>query len=196
MLNQESTRLIALMLETGLLQFGSFDHNHASVPFQLNLQWLPAYPDVLRAIVSAAQPMIDWQIIDRLVATPDAVPFGVALSLATDISLVYSRGLRVGPALDLVGAYDIGHTSLLLTNTISANYPLQPIIAAATQVGLEIQNVLAIVDQGTGSNLKGVQTQTLLSLPDVIQAMLVSGQIPKLQTQVVLNWIDRQTTAD
>jgi len=178
------------------LQFGSFDHNHASVPFQLNLQWLPAYPDVLRAIVSAAQPMIDWQIIDRLVATPDAVPFGVALSLATDISLVYSRGLRVGPALDLVGAYDIGHTSLLLTNTISANYPLQPIIAAATQVGLEIQNVLAIVDQGTGSNLKGVQTQTLLSLPDVIQAMLVSGQIPKLQTQVVLNWIDRQTTAD
>jgi hypothetical protein len=107
---------------------------------------LPSYPHVLRALAEEAMAHLSRDRAVRLLCTADAVPFGVGLSLETKIPLVYSQGINDRPVRDLVGAYDIGHETVLVTNIFSGFRPLSRLIADARQVGLEAQTLLAIVD--------------------------------------------------
>lgn len=171
--------MIDLLLRNGLLQFGLFD----DVPFKLNLDLLPSYPQVLRELVAGMMPLVDIGQYERLLCAPDAVPLGVLISQQAGIPLVYSLGSERPAAFDLVGAYDVGHPTLLVANQwpVAGNLPMK-----AERVGLRVGSVLTVVDYGWADDL---HVHALLRLPDVIAALEDTGRIPPGQADAVRRWL-------
>src|SRR4051794_36965583 len=99
---------------------------------------LVSYPDILDQAALEAQSIVSTLNVTRLLCTPDAIPFGVAVSLRTGIPLVYSRGAGEAPVFDLIGAYDIDHPTLLLTNSVGWNEFPAALVKGAHRVGLEV----------------------------------------------------------
>jgi hypothetical protein len=126
---------------------------------------------------------------DHILCTLDVVPFGVGLSLETNIPLVYSRGLQGSPVHALVGAYDIGHPAVLITNVLGSFKLLSQIIADARRVGLEAQIILAIVDLGIASIPPDTRVVSLARLSDLVTELAQSDQLPPDQGRAVLRWI-------
>ena len=172
--------LADLLLNAGLLQFGRFATDEGWKPYQLNLEMLPSYPDILKHIVGMSTQQVG--AVDHLVCPLSALPFGVALSQQTGVPLVYGRGEAV------VGAYDIGHPAILVANDLSEKTELERLIIHARRVGLEIDRALIIVNEGWGS-LSGVEVEVLLDLSQVIQSLIQEGRLPNGHGQAVLDWI-------
>ena len=175
------------LLAAGLLQFGVFGEEAA--PVKLSLEMLPAYPDVLASIAASAAEIARQQQPDRLVCTAAALPLGVAVSLHADIPLVYSRGSD-GPGVhDLVGAYDVGHPALLLTDAWP-DPSAQLLIERAQQVGLDIDTVIAVIGVRP-SPLPEIAVHTLLDLGALAREMAADGRLPVGQAHAVAEWIAR-----
>ncbi|MAS34306.1 MAG: hypothetical protein CL610_09880 [Anaerolineaceae bacterium] len=177
--------LATLLADCGLIQFGRFDHQQ---PYQLHLELLPSYPDVLEQITKQAVSLVG-EAIDHLVCMHDALPLGTALSLKTEIPLVYSRGILAGAPVDnLVGAYDIGHPALLITNSLRDADGIAQIVRQAHQVGLEINRVLTLVDEGN-SAYSDLETVAILPLSNILDALEESGSLPPGHGRVVREWL-------
>jgi hypothetical protein len=146
---------------------------------------LPSYPDVLAQVVESALPLLGE--VEHLVSASSATPFGVSLSLKTGIPLVYSRGNNDAPVHDLVGAYDIGHPALLLANDLHEEDELAGLMNNARQVGLEIERLLVIVDDGT-SRLDLLPVTSLVHLPTMVDQLVEDGLLPVGHATVVKHW--------
>ena len=181
--------LAQLLLDAGLLQFGSFDGD----PMQLSLEMLPSYPDILSKITDEAEVFIGSLEIQpqRLISTAASVPLGVAISLRTSIPLIYSRGTGGATVDDLVGAYDIGHPALLVASVIGGRVGLAEFVSKARRVGLQIQYCFGVIDLGTTSleNIESMSKTALLHLPTLIEILAADGYLPEGQAAAVQKWI-------
>ncbi len=122
-------------------------------------------------------------------ATADAIPFATALSLASGVPLVYSRGTAEPASVDLVGAYDGGHPALLLANAVGAGDDLRPLVSKARRVGLEIDTLLTILEVRAALPIEGVRIVPLLRLDAVVRQLSDAAGLPQQHTQTVLEWI-------
>jgi hypothetical protein len=177
--------LATLLLEAGLLQFGRFQEDGAIKPYRLSLDLLPSYPDVLAYLADLAQPLLGE--IDHLLSAPDALPFGLSLSLKSRLPLVYARGTQAAAVHELAGAYDIGHPALLVGNTMSP--ALLELSEQANVVGLETQRILVIIDEGQTLN-SPISVLSLLNLKQTVGQLEQSGKLARGQAQLVQHWID------
>ncbi|MGJ3237876.1 MAG: hypothetical protein ACFE0Q_04145 [Anaerolineae bacterium] len=164
------------LLQTGIIQFGLFVKNGQELPYRLQLDMLPAYPELLQNVVyRGVQTLAGIPTFDRLVAHADAVPLASALSLNTGISLVYSRGRGETPVHDLVGAYDVGHPACLLVNSITPD--MKQWLADAERVGLNIHTVIEVI--ATGHQLQQPAQTAIFTLTEIIHALHHDRHIPQ-----------------
>lgn len=177
------TPLLDQLLDAGLLQFGMFVSNGKSVPIQFHLDMLASYPDVLEAVATALRPQLP--IVERLLCTVDALPLGVALALKLSVPLVYSKGSDGEMVHDLVGAYDIGHPTLLVTNVIGANN-YSRLLADAKRVGLSVTHIAGIIELGVPSVLPKI---SFLKLYDTVELLGEQGRLPTGQVNAVKAWL-------
>jgi orotate phosphoribosyltransferase len=116
---------------------------------------------------------------------------GVGLSLHTGIPLVYSQGRGEAAVFDLIGAYDIGHPALLITDVLDEPDTLDDLIQKARRVGLEVNTVLAVIDTGratlSGENLDII---ALAQLREIVESLLEQGELPAGQGDAALKWIE------
>jgi hypothetical protein len=150
---------------------------------------LPSYPDILAQVIENAAPVVG--AVDHLVSASSAMPLGVGLSLKTGLPLVYSRGINDAPAFDLVGAYDIGHPALLLANDLSDEVGLLKLLTSARLVGLEIERLLVIADDGTPGPYS-IPVISLLHLPTAVEKLVEGGQLPVGHGEAVESWLRAQ----
>lgn len=141
-----------LLLKYGLVQFGCFaDENGDFVPFKLNLDWMISYSDVLRAAAFDVQDHFrvhseSIKQFERILCPMDTLPVATLVSSATGIPIVYSRGRGESAVRDLVGAYDINHPTLLLTNSNATEVSLGNLSRMAFNVGLKVKYELMLVE--------------------------------------------------
>ncbi|MCA9909225.1 MAG: hypothetical protein KC519_11295 [Anaerolineae bacterium] len=187
--------LLDLFAETGLLQFGDFDAGDGRRrPFLTRFELLASYPDVLTACVDAAEARVRAGAYVRLLCDVAALPFGVALALRTGIPLVYSRGIGQPPVDDLVGAYDIGHKTLLVTTVLEGDLLALPWVHGARRVGLETAGVLTILDARGGAAGGDVDAAALVHLTQAVDAYAAQGRLPVGQAAAVRAWLGLQST--
>lgn len=183
------TTLIDAYFAAGLLQFGTFQHSAGERPFQIDLTMLPSYPDLLQITAEQILTLLTEQQLDYWLADAESVPLGVALSLLTEIPLVFSRGGDDAPVFDLVGAYDIGHPTTLLTySQVDANRTAR-LIAGARRVGLDVTTLLTVVDAGRAP-LDGVTVRSLFTLAGVADRLFEQGKLPAGQREAVRAWLE------
>jgi hypothetical protein len=180
-----------MLLDAGLLQFGRFGDN--GIPFRLSLELLPSYPDILEQIASRAAETLADLSVDRLMCLANTVPFGMALSLKTGLPLVYSREANDQPGYNLVGAYDIGHPTVLLANTTTDVNGKSPLLSQARRTGLEIHTLLTIVDVGFSDSTvpeNGITTRTLLHVSSMVDRLIEQDLLPPGQAQTIRAWLN------
>jgi orotate phosphoribosyltransferase len=178
------------LLDAGLIQFGLFN----GMPFQLNLKWLPSYPDILKQIIQALVQQIEFSAYERLLCENSALPLGVGLSMHTEIPLVYSLGTTFAGVHDLVGAYDVGHSTLLILNIRDGSGEADRLIDAARLVGLNIDTVASVVAY---QNCKetNIQHVNLLDLATLTAQLAQACQIPLPQAEAVQRWIESNASS-
>ncbi|MBZ0307923.1 MAG: hypothetical protein K8I82_17780 [Anaerolineae bacterium] len=181
------------LLETGILQFGEFQVGDGRMPFRLEFGLLPAYPTLLGQLAAVAATLTRPLSIDRLLVAADMLPFGTAVSLQTNIPLVYNRGQGESPAHDMVGAYDSGHSALLVMNVLYKTAPVMDMIRRARQVGLQTNTVLSIVDLGAGQIPTPVQRLSIISFSDLINTLADRELLPPGQINAVRHWSEKQS---
>jgi orotate phosphoribosyltransferase len=184
------TTLIEMIIDAGLIQFGGFGDQPMQAPVQFKLEMLASYPELLEVIASRIGGVIDVNKIDHLLCTPDAIPLAVAVSLQTKIPLIYSR-IQASGAIELIGAYDIGHPALLVTNMIDVSSPGTGLISHASRFGLEIVHIVGVIDCERGDLSQRVEHVTLMRLSEIVRKLSQNGQLPTRQAQAVLDWISR-----
>ncbi len=180
--------LASLLLDAGLIQFGWFHQGHTTLPFSVELEMLASYPAVLQAVVERAQTALDGLAVTRLLCRADALPFGVAYALRSGIPLVYSRSSTQELVFDLVGAYDIGHPTLLLANTVDGALP--NLIAGARRVGLEVSAVVTLLELRPVAAAGEVRVVPLLRLGDLVREAVQDGRLVPAHAQALQAWID------
>jgi orotate phosphoribosyltransferase len=184
------------LAQAGLVQFGRFERPDGAVwPVMVNLLWLPSYPALLRDVAAALVPLMDGIAVDRLLTTVDALPLGVALSLRTNVPLVYPYGeIRdYTAAFAIEGAYDVGHPTLLLSDVLIDAQHANRITALARKVGLEVHGVLAVVDLGLGARDElegaGCAVRCVLRLDEMLPVLAEAGMLPPAMRETVEAWL-------
>lgn len=181
--------LIDTFIRQGILQFGHFVDlaTGTEQPFRLSLNLLPAYPETLSSVAQIIGDRVGHSgHMDRLVCLPDSLPVGIATSLHTGVSLVYSQGSDAPPAIDLVGAYDFGHDAALIINTWQRDDDYEVFIKRAERVGLHINRIIALV----ALNPPDAQVEPIVTLSDIATHLRERDHITPTQTQTIRNWIN------
>ncbi len=170
------------LLDCGLLQFGRF----GDAPLCFHCGLLPSFPQLLQELAVLAAAQVSG--VDRLLAAPDALALGTALALQTGVPLVYSRGTHDATVSDLVGAYDIGHPTLLLCCEINEESELLELARRAQTVGLEVKAALLLL--GDGRHCLGhLPLVSLFSLPELVDQLVADGALPAGQAALVRRWL-------
>lgn len=180
------------LVDHGLLQFGIYRRLSQNIPIDWgNLRYMASYPAVLRALVADAAPSMHNLGVDFLLALPDAVPLGVALSQAYDVPLVYSQGCGENAVQDFIGAYDIGHPTCLIAGALDG-FDFVDLRQRASRVGLEIERVLGVIDPETITWGETTQVDALIDLPEALQHLVELKRLPPGQAQAVRDWLNRR----
>lgn len=189
-------RLGLALAQAGLIQFGRFVQPDDTIwPVAVHLRWLPSYPALLRAVAAALVPLLDGIETDRVLTTADSTPIGVALSLASDLPLVYPFGevRDYTAAFAIEGAYDVGHPTLLLADVLADPDQARGIVALAGRVGLDVSAVLAVLDLGLGASERlaadGYTVRRLLALADLLPVLETEGLLPPAMRAAVEVWL-------
>jgi orotate phosphoribosyltransferase len=189
--------LILALARAGLIQFGRFVQPDGSAwPLALNLRWLPSYPTLLADTAAALEPLLHNTDADRVLTTTEALPIGVALSLRTNVPLVYPYGEErdYTAAFVLEGAYDVAHPTVLLADVLIDVHQAQAITALARRVGLDIHTVLSVIDLQFGARealaAAGYRVQSVLALGTMLSALADSGFLPLAMRAAVENWME------
>lgn len=186
------TPLVRLLIDHGLLQFGSFESDDGEQPFLLDLAMLPSYPAVFAFITDAIVARLPAVQPDYLLATADAVPLVAGVSLKTGIPLIYSRGTNQPPVTDLVGAYDIGHPAVMITSVLGDTAAAAHFIVGARRVGIEVADLIAVVDLGIGSLVvERLHSSALVRLDDVLDELVKDDFLSERHRAVVDRWLQK-----
>lgn len=176
-----------MLLDAGIIQFGHFRNNTQSAPFRLNLELLPSYPRILHL---AAQLLSGYtRGVERLVCTAEALPLGIVMSQQTQIPLVYSRGSGDAAVHDLVGAYDVGHPALLVTNSITKPDALDIFVKRALSVGLQVQQICSLITIQPAISIGAVPLYTVLEMQSLVADSVAHGRLTTQFADVIASWI-------
>lgn len=180
--------LIEMLYSSGLIQLGNFAQPDGTrSPMLLRFDLLASYPAILDAVAEALAPLLR-PAPSRLLCAWDAVALGTALALKTGIPLVYSRGIQDAPVQDLVGAYDIGHQTILLlpeANRYTAAGSIG-LIARARSVGLDVVGIVSWVKHRVESDNEP-PIAALLHLNRFAELMMQAGYFTRLQAEMITN---------
>src|SRR3989344_4697086 len=89
----EKNELASLLHEIGAIKFGEFTlKSGIKSPVYIDLRVLVSYPDALRKTAVALNEKAEGLSFDRVCGIPyAALPIGVAMSLESEVPLVYAR---------------------------------------------------------------------------------------------------------
>lgn len=185
--------LETLLLKYGLVQFGRFTAPDGDVmPFKLNLDLLAAYPEALAA--AADEVVVGMRShnvqVERLLCPVGALPLATLVSHKVGVPLVYSRGRGEPPPRDLVGAYDLDHPTLFITDAYVGWENHAALLSAAARVGLRVTDAFALVDAGNPTRREAgpVNWLGLFSVDVVAHVAAQLGVVPGRVVEQVSNW--------
>ncbi|MGB1286815.1 MAG: hypothetical protein ACPG7F_09805, partial [Aggregatilineales bacterium] len=168
----------------GLFQTGLFRPGNRLFNFRLDM--LAAYPKVLHHTINALIENYIFDEYERLVCTASATPLATGIALKTEIPLVYSSGQSESARYDLIGAYDVGHPTCLIVNTLENHDDLQIFINKARGVGLDIRTIISVVALESPA-IDNVEVFALYTLENFVDHLQKRSLLSDRQMQAILS---------
>jgi hypothetical protein len=168
--------LISGLLHAGLIQVGVFYEADVEKHIRLSLMMLPSYPYLLRSAAELLAQRLSPDL-NRLICSPDAMALGTALSLITNLPLIWHTGISGAASRNFIGAYDIDHRAafLTLTGTRQNTEDQRKLQIEAASVGLQIGQYLSLIDLDKQQKTDNI---SVIRLADAVRLGVDTGLIP------------------
>lgn len=157
--------IIRRLTSTGLLQLGTFDDNLYTLHIRLQLEMLPSYPSLLIDIATEVSQKLESDQYDYLLCPQDSLPVALLVSHKTSIPLVYENRAGASPASRLIGSYDVGHPTCVVSLT---DQNADRLLDDAQKVGLDVVDRIAVF----GTKKSAFAKMTLFDLDKIYSDLL------------------------
>ena len=199
MIHSDISALASDLFDIGCVKFGQFKLKSGLIsPIYIDLRLLVTHPKVLRNVGSVMARLAQDKglVFDRLAALPYAgLPIGVAVSLEMDRPLIYPRkeAKDYGTAKLIEGAYNAGETALMVDDLITKGTAKIEALKPLLDEGLQVKDIIVLIDrqQGGAAELasRGVTLHAVMTLPDILNALVASLRLTSTQRDAVMAWI-------
>lgn len=176
--------LIHSLAAAGVIKTGSFTlKSGVTSPVYIDLRRLIGYPSLLRQVAvayAAAAAKLDFDVLAALPYA--AMPIGTTLSLEMDRPMVYPRKERKAYGTDKMveGVFEPGQRALVIDDVITDGGAKLEGIEVLRGAGLEISDVLILVDREAGGRERlaeaGFTLHTVTTLSEILSTLGMSLQ--------------------
>lgn len=199
MIQTDITALASDLFDIGCVKFGQFKLKSGLIsPIYIDLRLLVTHPKVLRKVGAAMARLAQDKALafDRLAALPYAgLPIGVAVSLEMDRPLIYPRkeAKDYGTAKLIEGEYKAGETALMVDDLITKGTAKIEALKPLLDEGLRVKDIIVLIDRQQGGTAelgaRGVVLHAVMTLPDILDALVASSRMTSAQRDEVVAWI-------
>jgi uridine monophosphate synthetase len=148
--------LAAALFDIGAVRLGNFTlHSGVKSSIYIDMRLLVSHPAVLRSVAAAYEPILTGIDFDLLAAYPyAALPIGVAISLATDLPLIYPRktAKSYGTGKLVEGEWQLGQRAVVIEDLITSGDSILQAIAALKATGLIVTDAVVLIDREQGGS--------------------------------------------
>jgi uridine monophosphate synthetase len=189
--------------DLGCVRFGDFTLvSGQRSPIYLDLRLLVSSPQLLSRVAKAYANILKGLTFYRLAAIPyAALPIGTAVSLEMGLPLVYPRKevKEHGTARGIEGYFEEGERVAVLDDLITTGGSKLRAIAPLEEAGLEVKDVVVLVDRGQGGAEElaeqGYTLHSVLGLKEMLSILTDAGRITPGQKDEVLAFLGGDSTS-
>jgi uridine monophosphate synthetase len=180
------------------VRFGQFTlKSGQSSPIYLDLRLLASHPDVLARVADAYARLLRDLNYARIAAIPyAALPIGTAVALQTGQPLIYPRKevKGYGTQRAIEGVFQAGERAVVLDDLITTGGSKIEAIAPLLAAGLEIEDVVVLIDRENGGQEMleqvGYRLHSVLTLRQILDTLTQHDRISAEQRAQILDWLN------
>jgi uridine monophosphate synthetase len=189
------------LLEAGCIRFGEFAlKSGLKSPIYIDLRRLVSYPGLLSKVASAYLPILERLHFDRLAALPyAALPIATAISLQSGKPMIYPRKevKTYGTRAEVEGDFVQGERVVVIDDLATTGGSKFEVIERLTSVGLNVQDIVVLVDRQSGATQAlaqaGYRLHAVLTLTQMLDHWEESGRVPSGQILAVKEFLQRES---
>lgn len=193
LLMNDLKELAAGLFDAGAIQFGRFVSPSGDMtPMRIDLRMVISNPTILKRVANVFAEKLTELDFDLLAAIPyGGLPIGVAVSLAIDMPLIYPRKSTdsYGSGRSIEGRYEVGQRVVIIEDLVSTGESALAAIASLRASGLEVCDVVVLVNQLQGASdvivQHGCKLHAVLDLEQLVHALEATGRINSAQRLAV-----------
>lgn len=185
------------LVDTGCFRLGNFTLKSGLVsPFYLDLRRISSSPGLMRLVAKAYASILPAGKIDRLAGIPvAAVPFSTALSLETDIPMIYprmnSKGHGTGNRIE--GDYAPGERVVLVDDLITTGKSKIEAADILRAEELKVTELVVLLERGTQGRLDmerhGIDLYAYARAEELFDYLLDRGIINQVKHRELIEFI-------
>lgn len=192
-------QLADALLEFGCIQFGDFTlKSGLQSPIYIDLRQLVGNPPLLAQVGAAYLPLLNGLMFDRLAAIPyAAIPIATAISLQSGLPLIYPRKetKAYGTKAEVEGVYNLGEQVVVIDDLTTTGGSKFEIIEKLTSVGLQVKDVVVLVDRQSGARQtlaqSGYDLHAIFTLSQMLDHWERTNRVPSDQITSVRQFLNR-----
>ncbi len=171
--------LALALFDADCIRFGEFTlASGQSSPIYVDLRRVISYPELFQSVVNAYSDLVAPLTFDRLAAVPyAALPAAAAIALRLQRPMIYPRkevkSHGTGQAVE--GSFEPGQVAVAIEDVVTSGGSLLGAISTMEAAGLEIRDVVVLVDREQGGRARlteaGYRLHAVLTLRGIVDTL-------------------------
>ena len=198
-LSPAAATLADRLLDAGCVRFGEFTlKSGLRSPIYLDLRQLISDPALLAEVGAAYTGLLRGLTFDRLAALPyAALPIATAVSLAGGWPMIYPRkeAKSYGTGAEIEGSFSAGERAVVIDDLATTGGSKFEAIGKLTAVGLKIEDVVVLIDRGSGAAealaAAGYKLHAVMTLTQMLDHWAQTGRVPAEQIAAARAFLGR-----